>query len=266
MKFDNVLIASDYDGTLYNDEGLITAAVRDKIAYFIANGGKFTVSTGRTYQGFHAYDRSYINAPVLLSNGAVAYDYEKASISFADTVGEEIFDALRDLYKRFPSVSIEMYSFFDSFVINNCEVSTRHLTSQGIDFCEVNDPSEAKAPWSKVMIFAPDDSQAVQQYLSVEHPEVHYLPTTGRYIEIMNTSVDKGTGLLKLADALSVPHNRVYAVGDGYNDVEMLVAAECGFVPCNGCEEALAVAGCVVRSNNDGAVAHVIEKLDEIYS
>ena len=103
MKFENILIASDYDGTLYNDEGIITAEVRDQIAYFIANGGRFTVSTGRTYQGFHAYEPSYINAPVLLANGAVAYNYEKNCIVFADTVGESIFDALRDVHKHFPS-------------------------------------------------------------------------------------------------------------------------------------------------------------------
>ncbi len=265
MKFENILIASDYDGTLYNDEGIITADVRDKIAYFIANGGRFTVSTGRTYQGFHAYESSYINAPVLLANGAVAYNYEKNCIAFADTVGEGIFEALRDVHKHFPSASIEMYSFFDSYVINNCPTSTRHFTSQGISFSEVNDPSEAKAPWSKVMIFSPEESQDVQKYLSEQHPELHYLPTTGRYIEVMNSGVDKGTGLLRLADTLSIPHNRVYAVGDGYNDIEMLVAAECGFVPCNGSEEALEVAGQVVRSNNEGTVAHVIEILDSIY-
>ncbi len=265
MKFENVLIASDYDGTLYNNEGIITAEVRDKIAYFIANGGRFTVSTGRTYQGFHAYDSSYINAPVLLANGAVAYDYEKKCIAFADSVGESIFNALRDVYKHFPSASIEMYSFFDSYVINNCPTSTRHFTSQGISFTEVTDPSEAEAPWAKIMIFSPEESKQIQNFLSAEHPEVHFLPTTGRYIEVMNSGVDKGTGLLKLADALSIPHNRVYAVGDGYNDIEMLVAAECGFVPCNGSEEALAVAGQVVRSNDEGAVAHVIEILDTIY-
>ena len=266
MKFENVLIASDYDGTLYNEEGIITREVSDKISYFISNGGRFTVSTGRTYQGFHAYDGAYINAPVLLANGAVAYDYHKDCISFADSVGEEIFDALRDVHKKFPTASIEMYSFFGSFVINNCDTSTRHFTSQGISFSEVNDPTEAKAPWSKVMIFSPEESQTIQQYLSDEHPELHYLPTSGRYIEVMKSGVDKGTGLLKLADSLSIPHNRVFAVGDGYNDIEMLVAAECGFVPCNGSEEALAVAGRVVRSNDDGAVANVIEILDELYS
>ncbi len=265
MKFKNVLIASDYDGTLYNSEGIITRQVREKIAYFIENGGRFTVSTGRSYQGFHAYERSYINAPVLLANGALAYDYENECIAFLDHVGDEIFAALRDLHKTFPKASIEMYSLFDSFVINNCDISSRHFTSQGIAFSEVDDPAQASAPWQKVMIFSEAQSLEIQEFLKLLHPEVRYLPTTGRYIEIMGKGVDKGTGLLKLADNLGIPHNRVYAVGDGFNDVEMLAAAECGFVPCNGSAEALAVAGRVVRSNDDGAVANVIEILDELY-
>lgn len=265
MKFDNVLLASDYDGTLYNSQGIITPQVREKIAYFIANGGRFTVSTGRSFQGFHAYDKTYINAPVLLANGAMAYDYEKDVISFVTPVGEEIFDALRCLHRKFPSASIEMYSMFDSFVINNCPTSSKHFTSQGIHFNEVNDPADAKAPWAKVMIFSENQSFEIQSFLKNEHPHVRFLPTTGSYIEIMGAGVDKGSGLLKLADTLGIPHNRAYAVGDGFNDVEMLVAAECGFVPCNGSKEALSVADRVVRSNDDGAVAHVIEILDEIY-
>ncbi len=266
MKFDKVLIASDYDGTLYNAQGIITPQVKEKIAYFISNGGKFTVSTGRSFQGFHAYDKSYINAPVLLANGAMAFDYESDMISFINPVGEEIFDALRDLHKSFSSASIEMYSLFNSFVINNCPTSSRHFTSQSISFSEVNDPSQAEAPWAKVMIYSENQSLEIQNFLKSEHPYVRYLPTKGQYIEIMGSGVDKGTGLLKLADYLEIPHNRVYAVGDGENDIEMLVAAECGFVPCNGSEEALSVADRVVRSNDDGAVAHVIEILDDIYS
>ena len=77
MKFKNVLLASDFDGTLKNDEGIITHDVIEKIKYFISEGGYFTVCTGRIHQGFHLYDPEYINAPVLLGNGAMAYDYVK---------------------------------------------------------------------------------------------------------------------------------------------------------------------------------------------
>lgn len=264
MKFDNCLIASDYDGTLYNNEGVITPQVIEKIKYFIANGGKFTVCTGRVHEGFHAYDSSYINAPVLLANGSTAYDYESDSVMFTVPLGEEVFDALRGVARTFPKASIEMYPFDEAFVINNSETSHHHFTVQDIKYSVINDPSEAKTPWQKAMIYSENDSLQIQKYLKENYPHVHFLPTVGTYIEILGQGVDKGTGLLRLADILEIPHNRVFAVGDGFNDVEMLVAAEMGFVPCNGSTEALNVADKVVRSNDDGAVAHVIEILEEI--
>ena len=110
-----------------------------------------------------------------------------------------------------------------------------------------------------------DDSLQIQKYLKENYPHVHFLPTVGTYIEILGQGVDKGTGLLRLADILEIPHNRVFAVGDGFNDVEMLVAANGGFVPENGSKEALAVAKYVTRSNNEGCIAHAIEILGEMY-
>lgn len=265
-KFDKVLIASDFDGTLKNDDGEITEDVRKAIAYFISEGGYFTVSTGRSFQGFHLYDSEYINAPVLLANGAMAYDYEKEKIVFCDGIGEEGFEAIRQVRDNFPNASIEMYALGETFGINMTVHSERHFTSQGIDYSEISDPSKATIPWAKAMIGSDSENTLkIQKFLKDNFSEPGFLPTTGSYIELMKKGVDKGTGLHKLADSLHVPHSQCYAVGDGYNDIEMLIAAAAGFVPCNGSTEALEKATHIVRSNNDGAVANVIEILDKIY-
>lgn len=267
MKFKNVLLASDFDGTLKNDDGIITPDVISAIKYFIKEGGYFTVCTGRSYQGFHLYDSKYINAPVLLSNGAAAYDYEKGKIIFNDALNEECFEVLREIRDTFPSAGIEMYPFESDrmFSIHLTPFSEQHFTSQGIEFTEINDPCEAVLPFTKVMIAAHGGiSQNVQNVLS-EHNEVSYLKTTGDFVEILKKGVDKGAGLLKLGSILGCDKKDIYAAGDGYNDVDMLVAASAGFVPENGSKEALDVAKYITRSNNNGCIAHAIEILDEIY-
>lgn len=265
-KFKNVLITSDFDGTLKNDEGVITKEVREAIAYFIDEGGYFTVSTGRTYQGFHLYDPAYINAPVLLANGAMAYDYAKRATAFFDGIGDEGLDAIRAVRDHFPTASIEMYPFNETYAINLTGDTERHFTSQDIEYTVVADPAQAKKPWQKVMIGSDEKtSLEIQRFLQSFTDDPAFLPTTGSFVEVMKKGVDKGTGLLKLADYLGVPHERCYAVGDGYNDVEMLAAAAGAFVPENGSPEALAAATHIVRSNNDHAVAHVIEILDKLY-
>ena len=92
MIFDKVLLASDFDGILKNDDGIITDDVKCAIAHFIKNGGRFTVCTGRIYQGFHLYSPEYINAPVLLGNGAMAYDYENKKVIFTSIEDSKNFN------------------------------------------------------------------------------------------------------------------------------------------------------------------------------
>ncbi len=264
MKFENVLLASDFDGTLADSDGKIPESVISAIKYFMSEGGRFTVCTGRIYQGFHLYSAEYINAPVLLGNGAMAYDYENEKILFDDGIGEEGIGVLIDVISRFPDISVETYNFNKVCSINPCEDSMHHFTSQGIKFARVESPEETVRPWTKVMILAQGCSQSVQQLLE-KHREVNYLKTTGDYIEILKKGVDKGTGLLRLGEMLGCEPKDIYAAGDGYNDVDMLVAAAAGFVPENGSPEALGVADYITRSNDEGCIAHAIEILDSIY-
>lgn len=265
-RFDGVLIATDLDGTLTDDTGAVPAQVRSAIAHFIREGGRFTVCTGRTYQGFHRYDSEYINAPVLLTNGSMAYDYSNNSVVFFEGIMQEGFPLVRTVRDRFPQASVEMYAFNKTYAINMTAQSERHFTSQDIPYTVISDPDEAEIPWAKIMIGADTEhSPLIQQCLKENFSDPAFLPTNGSFIEIMKKGCDKGTGLLRLAKSLGISQRDTYAIGDGYNDIEMLDAAHMGFVPENGSPEALEHATHIVRSNSDGAAAHVIEILSEIY-
>ena len=264
MRFDGVLLASDYDGTLADANG-ISEAVRRAIRSFIGSGGRFTVCTGRTKLGFHAYSPEIINAPVLLANGGMAYDYAAGRVVLSDGIGDEGIAPLRAVQRRFRDVCIEMYALDRAYALNLSKQSERHFTSQNIPFEAVDDPAQAPRPWFKAMITGPARTIAeVQRFLS-ERSEIGFLPTDGGVLEVVKRGVDKGTALLRLADAMGIGREHVYAVGDGYNDVEMLRAARLGFAPANGDSLALAAADRVVRSAEQGAVAHVIELLGGIY-
>lgn len=264
--FDGVLLASDYDGTLVPSSGIVAPEVKDALRFFMENGGRFTVSTGRIYRGFHAYSAEIINAPVLLANGGMAYDFAEKQVVFANGIGDEGIEPLRAISREFPQLSVEMNPFERSYVVNLTDQAYRHFTGQGIPFEAVNDPADAPRPWIKAMLGGPVETIAlVQDFLRKHYPEIAFLPTTGSYLELLKPGVNKGVGLLALADSLGIRHENVYAVGDGYNDVEMLHAAAKAFVPANGDPTAMACADYIVRSNEDGAVAHVIEILTELY-
>ena len=264
-KFDKVLLASDYDGTLYDENGEITPQVRQAIGYFMKNGGRFTVSTGRTQHGFHAFDSSYINAPVLLANGAMAYDYAAEKVIFERPLGEEIIPVIKAVREKFPDTSVEFFPHEGGYILHDSATSQEHFQVLKMPVKVIDTPEQADPPWAKVMFFSEEQSLLIQQFLTERFPWVKYLPTTGRYVEMLQQGVDKGSGLFDLADALGIDHKDCYAVGDGENDVQMLQAAAIGFAPENGSDMAKQIADRIVRPNTDGTVAHVIEILDEIY-
>ena len=66
-KFSGKLLVSDMDATLLNSDHMVSKGNREAIEYFISEGGKFTVATGRMVPAVRAYfSQMRINAPALL--------------------------------------------------------------------------------------------------------------------------------------------------------------------------------------------------------
>lgn len=62
-KFSDYLLVSDMDATLLDDNHTISEENRQAIDYFIKNGGRFTVATGRMVEAVRAYmPNLHINA------------------------------------------------------------------------------------------------------------------------------------------------------------------------------------------------------------
>ena len=99
-KFDDVLLASDFDNTILNTErprrtggpippvsqGNLTA-----IRYFMAEGGRFAVATGRALPAFRMFaDKVPMNAPAIVCNGAALYDFEAETYLDSILLPEEV--------------------------------------------------------------------------------------------------------------------------------------------------------------------------------
>ena len=79
-------------------------------------------------------------------------------------------------------------------------------------------------------------------------------------LEFSPAGVNKGTGLLALAELLSIPRDATIAVGDADNDLGMLRAAGLGIAMGNANESARAVADAVVADNDHDGCAEAIRR------
>ena len=265
--FDNVLIVSDFDGTLTGSDGKIPAANVEKIQYFISEGGFFCISTGRTKTGFHNYTPELINAPVLLGNGAMAYDFEKNISVFNNSISFGAIQFIEMLYKKFPFVGIEIYSVDNkAYVINPHEKNLRHFNGLRIENYKIVDSvDESVFPVVKIMIYAGSKSKEVQDFLNeCDLGKLKYIPCNGEFIEILAQSAGKGKALFQLADYLGVDKNKVFVVGDGSNDVDMLSSEAVSFAPSSSDILAKNAADYIVCNSDSGAIADVIDRVKDL--
>ncbi len=118
-KFTGVLLASDFDNTLLYTEDALRSGTpvpplpernREALEYFMAQGGRFAIATGRALAAFIRYaDMVPMNAPGVVCNGAAIYDFEKGEYletAMLDASARERGQAVLD---RFPGVAVEAY-------------------------------------------------------------------------------------------------------------------------------------------------------------
>lgn len=82
-----------------------------------------------------------------------------------------------------------------------------------------------------------------------------------RWLEIMPPDCNKGSGLKVLADDLGVPQERIVAIGDNYNDLEMFMAAGHAVAMGNAPDDVRAAAHRVAPHVADSGAAAVLEEI-----
>jgi hypothetical protein len=80
-------------------------------------------------------------------------------------------------------------------------------------------------------------------------------------VDVLNSGCSKGHALKRWADYRGIPREQVMAIGDNFNDLEMLAFAGTPFIMGNACEELKAKGWPVTRCNDENGVAAAVEQV-----
>ena len=106
--FSDILLSVDFDRTLTAPDSSIPQRNIDAIEYFMAEGGAFTVNTGRSVPMCRGGLLEVpVNAPLLLYNGSAAYDQRQGRLTQIHPLDLDI-RVLEDLQARFPELNVEV--------------------------------------------------------------------------------------------------------------------------------------------------------------
>lgn len=262
--FDGCLLLSDIDGTLVC-RGEIPKRNLDAIAFFLENGGLFSIATGRSIEATRPYVRlSGANAGIVTFNGAVIYDYQAENTIISHQLPESAKQYLMPIIKAFPKVGAEVQYLRRHYIINNTEEIVHHMEYERIAAENVPLDAVFSQPWTKVLFASFDEAEMDRLHAYCEKLPVsdcYFLKTAEIYYELTCGGVNKGTALDALAGYYSIGREKVFAVGNYYNDAEMLAQAGISAVAAEAPEDLKSCADFIAGPCEQGCVADFIEYL-----
>lgn len=277
--FSEILMVADFDRTITAPDSTIPAANLEAIRRFMDRGGRFTVGTGRSAPMFRPYhDQVPVNAPLILYNGAAAYDYEREELSGAVWMSTGR-DLLEYLTETFPDLLLEIQGVDAHYLIGESPMREAFYRAQGV-VCKSVRLDEAPTRYHKLAIFGEFRSTDVGQFYSGTPEEIARFGeccerimrdwpcltadrAAPRIIDLQAVGGGKGAAARALAKRLG--RKTLVCVGDAMNDASMLLEADLAFAPAD-CDEAVKALGVctLVRPCAEGSVAGVIEALEAL--
>lgn len=260
------LLASDIDGTLNNKRRRLPLRNKEAINKFVyEHGGNFILASGRSIESMRKhFEKLHLNhGYAVFINGAGVYDYTKEKILWVSYINEKTEKLIKKTVKKFPRVKIMIITATETRLFKPgisewiLALSSRYKQKRykSIDDIPTGD-------WCKVIFTGlPRQLDKVQRYVEQENNKVktNLMRSSICSYEIVNEDTNKGVAVLKVAEILGIDKSKTAAIGDYFNDYEMLksvaLPACCGQAP-EGMKE---VAKLVTCHCDKGAVADLIE-------
>ncbi len=264
------IVASDLDGTLLNNASQVSRENMDAIAGLATKGVWFVPCSGRTFAEIPQEIRENENIRYIIhSNGATVLDKQtghRIETGISNALIRKILDVLN---------ACQMHLTIRHG--GNCYVDARYQTQKDFDYYNVIVPHQ-----DCVINYATHSNDFVNLSYGLDNAEVvsaffhdydeklacrKLLEADGRLrvveaseynLEIMNIEAGKGNALYALCDLLGVAYEDTISMGDSDNDSSVTQAAGLGLAVENACDALKAIADELICSNEDHAVAYVL--------
>ncbi len=268
LKFENLYILSDMDGTLIGDDHEISQKNKDAIDRFVSGGGTFAVATGRASEGIGEYIKDVnVNGICVVSNGSVLYNSNKKEILHSGKLDNKtLLPFIQKVIDIYPDLSLQMYTNGGLYVADNTDAIDEYIIREKVPHVVANMYDMADLEWNKMLFHSEVKSELVEiEKMAMEELsdkfELNY--SSEFYFEVIPMGYTKGDSLNRLRKMEQFADKKFIACGDHLNDVRMLEEADFSICPTNAKDGAKAVCDLVADvSNAESLLAWIIESVE----
>ena len=268
MKISDFLIMSDVDGTLL-PFGADTVPERNLTALrrFTEKGGRFGIATGRAKSSTEPFVKSLpVNAPCVIYNGGGLYDYEKQEFLMHIYLPEEIKRDIARLKDALPNIPIVVVCRDEYLHVNSDTTPEIFSIDSKRQFDTITLEEIADEPWHKaVFLVEAENSGAFNEYIAKQdYKGTRIVKTTDTLVELLPLKSSKGAAIERLIELGRAKRECIAAIGDYYNDVEMIRLAGIGAATAEAPDDIKAMAQFIAGPCEGGSVADLVEYIESI--
>lgn len=261
------LVALDMDGTLLDDQKVISEQNKEAIKKAKENGCYVILATGRPKAGILRYQEQIkspsIDEYLVVFNGALVINYNTDEIISETLIGQKDLKYFYDLSKK---LNVNIHAFLRNQQLitpkmskyTGVEASLNNIEANIVDFDSVGENEKV------IKIMFVDEPSILDEAIKKLPQEIYENYTVVKsapfFLEFLNKKVDKWNSIKTLGAYLGITEDEIICMGDAGNDLGMVKNAGLGIAMDNAFDEVKAVAKYITKNNNDAGVAYAIEK------
>jgi Cof subfamily protein (haloacid dehalogenase superfamily) len=258
----------DMDGTLLRADHSVSDETKQVIRRLVGEGIPVTLVSARPLNAM---------LPTFAALGLPAHSpLVSLNGSYIVEAGQPIFQAMIDLPTT-AAVAAEVkpfgatiaYYLQREWFAEVCDSWTAHeqkimdvKVRVGLLPAFIEEWSEKKIGPNKMMVMSEPEAIAdIQRHLrAIYDSRLNIYPSKPTYLEVMDPRGSKSNAVRFLIDRMKIGRDEIIAMGDNYNDREMIEFAGMGVAMGNAPDEIKAVADYVTDTNNNDGVRKALER------
>jgi Cof subfamily protein (haloacid dehalogenase superfamily) len=266
------LLAVNIDGTLLRSNGRLQSGTKEAIEFVKNKGVYVTLVTNRNFQAAKKIAKALKLNSILITHGGAFISSKLDKPFYAKRISEEKTFNIVQVLENF---ECNIRLLHERFSIGNRmklpgNIITKAVLGSGdplfypLQFVESLGDSlrdhPVAPPKIEVYFSEREECQRAKKTLEDAFDGIHIISIHDHQFNIVPTGVSKFNGLRTLADILNIPLKETVAIGDSYDDLEMIENVGLGVAMGNAPKEVKLAADWVTRSNNQLGVAYMIKE------
>lgn len=237
------LIALDMDGTLLNDDGVVSLYTKQVLRKALEKDLHVVLTTGRPLSMCHSIGVDLgLPSYIIVSNGAEIW-----------TMDQELLDR-----KIMDKTTVEqLWQIGNEMGLHMWTVATDEI------FHDSTRPEKfEKHEWLKIGYgrLEVEEKEQLLETIVDKIPGIEITNSALNNIEINAAGVDKANALRFICKKIGITMEQVIGMGDSLNDLEMIKQSGIGIAMENGQQIIQEIADYTTATNNDDGVAKAVEK------